>query len=99
MGGPGQERQWLLHEAPASTMVASTNQDRPTWLSSPSLLHHSHMTHTYFGVINRIDAGGPGTVHPLVEALLRAMAGAVRPWSPNRAVSMACSLTFRLNHC
>ena len=91
MEGPGQERQWLLHEATASTMVASTNQDRPTWLSSPSLLHHSHMTHTYFGVINRIDAGCPGTVHPLVEALLRAMAEVACLWSLNRTVFMAAA--------
>ena len=56
------------------------------------------MAHTHFGVVNRIDAGGPGTVHPLAEALLRAMAEVARPWSLNRAVLMVCSLIFRLNH-
>jgi hypothetical protein len=35
------------------------------------------MAHTHFGAINRIDAGRPSTVHPLVEALLRAIAETV----------------------
>jgi hypothetical protein len=52
------------------------------------------MTHTLFGAVNRIDAGGPGTVHPLVEALLRAIAGAIRPWSLKRAVFMTYSLEY-----
>lgn len=68
MKGPDQQRQWLLHQATASTMVASSNQVRPIWLSSPSLLQHFYMTHTHFGVIDRIDPGCPGTVHPFLEA-------------------------------
>jgi hypothetical protein len=52
------------------------------------------MTHTLFGAINRIDAGGPGTVHPLVEALLRAIAGAIRQWSLNRAIFMTYSSEY-----
>ena len=52
------------------------------------------MTHTHFGVINRIDAGGPGTVHPLVGALLRAMAEVARLRSLNRAAFMARSLEY-----
>ena len=53
------------------------------------------MIRTHFGVINRIDAGGPGTVHPLVEALIR-----YRGSSPslNRAILTTLSLkSFRLN--
>ena len=52
------------------------------------------MTHTHFELINCIDAGGPGTVHPLVGALMRVMAEVARLWSLNRAVFMACSLEY-----
>jgi hypothetical protein len=46
----------------------------------------SPMTHTHFGAVNRIDAGRPGTVHPWVEALLRALKEVARSRSVDRAV-------------